>query len=91
MVLIGIIDNEADSLFSYNDGESWATFYRPNYQPLFDLVFASPELEAEAREVCQNDTFCLYDIAATGRVQLGMTTLRGNQELDEIVELSDAG
>ena len=54
-------------------------------------MFASPELEAEARDVCQNDTFCLYDIAATGRVELGMTTLRGNQEFEEIAELSAAG
>ena len=91
MFCTGIIDNETDSLFSYNNGESWATFYRPDYQPLFSLVFASPELEAEAREVCQNDTFCLYDIAATGRVELGMTTLRRNQEFEEIAELSAAG
>ena len=87
----GIISNEDDSLFFYNDVQNWFTFYRPHYTPLFGAVFTSPELEEKAKKLCKNDSFCLYDIAATGRVELGMTTLRGSEDFEELVELSAPG
>ena len=89
--LAGIINNKEDSLFSYRAGENWTTFYRPQYSPLYGPVFATPELKAMAEQLCKNDTFCLYDIAATGRVELGMTTLRGSEDFEELVELSAPG
>ena len=88
---IGIVSNEDDSLFFYVDDEDWATFYRPQYSPLFGPVFASSELEETARKLCKNDTFCLYDIAATGRVEIGMTTLKGSEDFENLIELSAPG
>ena len=51
-------------------------------------MFANPSLEAEAIEACDNDTFCLYDIATTGRMDIGLSTLDGSRNFDEIVQLS---
>ena len=33
----------------------------------------------------------LFDIAATGRVEIGMTTLKGSEDFEELVELSAPG
>ena len=58
---------------------------------MFGAVFTSLELEEKAKKLCKNDNFCLYDIAATGRVELGMTTLTGSEDFEELVELSAPG
>ena len=34
--------------------------------------------------------FCLFDIAATGRTDIGLSTLVGSQTFDDIVALSTA-
>ena len=85
------MNNEDDSLFTYKIGENWTTFYQPQYIPLYESVFPNPALEENAKAVCNNNTFCLYDIAATGRAEIGMTTLRGSDGFDHIVELSAPG
>ena len=58
------------------------------FTPLFMPVFVNESLEAEAKEACNNDTFCLYDIATTGRMDIGLSTLDGSRGFDEIVQLS---
>ena len=83
----GIV-NQEESLFTYQLRENWNTFYDPMFTPLFMPVFANESLEAEAREACNNDTFCLYDIATTGRMDIGLSTLEGSRGFDEIVQLS---
>ena len=83
----GIV-SETESLFTYPLRESWHTYYDPNFTPSFAPVFANPSLEAEAIEACDNDTFCLYDIATTGRMDIGLSTLDGSRSFDEIVQLS---
>ena len=88
---VGIVATERDSIFSYKVGENWTTFHRPNYTPLYGPIFQDAALEKEARETCKNDTFCLYDIAATGRLEIGMATLRGSEQFDQLVELSAPG
>ena len=90
-IIVGIVSNEDDSLFFYDDDNDWAKFYRPQYSPLFGPVFASPELEEKAQKLCKNDSFCLYDIAATGRVEIGMTTLKGSEDFEELVRLAAPG
>jgi len=54
-------------------------------------VFSDPVLEAEARLACNNDTFCLYDIATTGRMDIGLSTLDGSMRFEEILRLSYPG
>jgi len=88
---LGIITDENQSLFSYHRGQSWLDFYDPDFIPAFEPVFSDPMLEVEAILVCKNDTFCLYDIATTGRMDIGLSTLDGSMEFEEILRLSYPG
>lgn len=84
----GIIDDEADSWFTYPSGSRWSDFYQPNFSPMFAATFDDPDLEAEAKEACGEDEFCLFDIAATRRVEIGMATMQGGEDFDRFVEMS---
>ena len=79
-----------DSLFTYSIGESWETYHDDNFSPSYELVFVNPSLESRAMNVCDDDQFCLYDIATTGRLEIGMSTLDGSRSFNEIVQLSYA-
>ena len=87
LALVGIIANPAQSLFTYGADESWGTFYRPDYTPAFGVEFSDPELEEEARAICGDDDLCLFDIAATGDVNIGAATRESGEEQDTITEL----
>ena len=87
----GIISDSDDSLFTYEDGESFDTFYNEDFVPEFEPVFSSPALEEQANSICGSDPFCRFDIAATGRTDIGLTTLQGNIEFETIVNISQPG
>ena len=89
--LPGIIREPDDSIFNYRTDENFMDFFDPDFSAEFQPNFETPELEAEARAACGDDEFCLFDIAATGRMEVGMSTLIGGQILDEIIELSIPG
>ena len=84
----GIIDTPELSLFTYVDGESWADFYDPDFSPVLQPDFVSSELQEEAEELCDGDVSCLFDVAATSRVDIGLSTLVGTQELEQITLMS---
>ena len=78
------------SLFTYSLGENWTTYHDDNFSPSYDPVFVNSSLESQAMNMCDNDQFCLYDIATTGRLEIGMSTLDGSRSFNEIVKLSYA-
>jgi len=82
---------EEQSLFTYLHGDSWRTYYDPNFTPLFNTVFSDPALEVAAISACNGDTSCLYDIATTGRMDIGLSTLDGSIKYEQIVNLSYPG
>ena len=59
----------------------------PAFAPTFDI----PELEVEAIEICGDSAFCLFDIAATKRPEVGMTTAVDNDNFDMVVNMSQPG
>ena len=89
--LAGIIDDPEDSLFTYKPGSNWTIFYDPTFTPTYEPVFSDLDLEAEANELCRGDRFCLFDVAATGRTDIGLATLEGSQNFESIVQLSAPG
>ena len=42
----------------------------------------------EAREACGEDEFCLFDVAATKNVEIGMATMQGGENFDRFMEMS---
>ena len=83
-----IIDDPVNSLFSYEEGKSWADYFDPNFTPAYQPAFPDPALEERAMEICGDDQFCVFDIAATEREEVGMSTMQGNLDLEVITELS---
>ena len=90
-VFIGFINREEQSLFTYKQNFSWESYYDPNFEPLFEPTFSDAVLEQQAMETCGDDVFCLYDVATTGRMDIGLSTLNGSQSFDELVKLSYPG
>ena len=75
-------------MFSYPPGKSWATYYSPLFLPVFQPEFQDADLEMEADRLCGDDIFCLFDVAATGNIEIGLSTLRSSQEIAELERLS---
>ena len=74
-------------MFTYGPRGSWDTFYLPDYTPAFGVEFSNPELEQEAQAICGNDDLCLFDIAATGDINIGAATRQSGEEQETIIEL----
>ena len=77
-----------DSLFTYQFGKDWSTYYHPSFIPLYDINFTNDSLENVAKEICKDDEFCKYDIAATGRSEIGEATYKGGQDFEQLINLS---
>ena len=76
----GILPSAEDSLFYYKGSMKWTDFHDPDFVPTFDPVFASSSLEDQARDLCNGDTACLFDVAATGRLEIGSSALSASEE-----------
>ena len=58
-----------DSLFYYAPGESYWTFARTEFQPLFledVLANMTTAQRTKAEETCEDNKECLFDFAVTG-------------------------
>ena len=85
------MDSPLDSLFTYQPGESWITFYDPYFVPVFEPVFSSPQLEQQANDLCGDDLECRFDVAATERVDIGEVSVDTGRQIEEILELQIPG
>ncbi len=56
--------------------------------PTFEVTFSDASLEQSAIDICGDDLFCRFDIATTGSTTIGLSTLMGGQEFDQIVNNS---
>ena len=59
---------------------NWTDFHDPDFIPTFNPNFMDSELENQARDVCNGDTACLFDVAATGRLEIGSSALSAREE-----------
>ena len=55
---------------------------------MFGATFTNATLEKEAKEICGDDKFCLFDIAATGRVEIGAATMEEVKMVETIEEMT---
>ena len=58
-------------MFYYKGNKTWSDFYDYGFVPVFSPTFDDPELERQAREMCGDVSACLFDVAATGRLDIG--------------------
>ena len=59
--------------------------------PVYDVTFGDPTLQEMAEEMCNGNQLCLYDIASTGRFEIGQTTVQDASQIDNAIELSVLG
>ena len=67
-VYSGRIEN-VDSLFHYAPGESYSTFARTEFQPLFleDVLANMTDVQrTKAEQTCGENIECVFDFAVTG-------------------------
>lgn len=70
---------------------NWTDFHDPNFSPIFTPTFTDPGLEARAMELCAGDDACLYDVAVTNRLDIGLATRLGSEELAMFAALTAPG
>lgn len=85
---VGIIADTANSLFTYDQSDSFTTYHHPNYVPAFEISFASSTLQSDAVANCLDNSPCLFDVAATGILQVGVATLKEMENINTINESS---
>ena len=85
---VGIITSSDESLFTYPFTKDWKSFYYPSFSPIYTISFSNSTLEKKAKEICRDDEFCLFDIAATGRVEIGEATVTDGQDFELLINLS---
>ena len=74
----GRIQGDVDSLFHYAPGESYSTFARTSFTPLFIedvLKNMTAAKRAVATNMCGDNKECLFDFAVTGNLILYSTWL----------------
>ena len=59
--------------------------------PIYQPVFSDTSLQQQATEVCGTDLECLFDMAATGRRDIGQVSVEVEQEIEEILQLQVPG
>ena len=51
---------------------------------MFEATFTNTTLEEEAKKICGEDVSCLFDVAATGRLEIGMATMNAVEMVNTI-------
>ena len=88
----GINGDPSLSLFTYRSFQSFDTFFEPGFSAEFDPLFPTEALELQALELCgEQDAFCLFDIAVTGRLSVGNATKRAGRLWEQTTLLTQPG
>ena len=68
--------NQSQSLFTYAHHESVDTYSKPDFEPMFadNITWHNDSLRQKAEEECGDDHECLFDVASTNDLSVGMVT-----------------
>ena len=83
----------SDSLFTYEEGKDHSSYFDVVYLPIFlDQVdfdnltlFDNVTLREEARDVCGDNKQCLFDIYTTGKVSIGLASVRAVESFIAVI------
>lgn len=80
VIIITGATSASDSLFTYEEGKDHSSYFDVGYPPIFldqdDLVFDNSSLEEQARDVCGDNKQYLFDIHTTGKVSIGLASIK---------------
>ena len=68
--------NESQSLFTYAQNENASTYAIPDFTPMFgdNITWQNETIRKEAEALCGNDNECLFDVASTNDLSVGLAT-----------------
>ena len=78
-------------MFTYQFQQSWSAFNFPSFTAVYEPSYINSTLEEKANEICGDDVFCKFDIAATGRVEIGEGTYQKGIDFERLINLSKPG
>ena len=81
----GRVEKASRSLFPRIPQEEWDELNDPSFVPVFQPKFTSSELNATATTVCRGEEECLFDVAASGRLEVGLATLEFVKEYNKFL------
>ena len=73
--------NTSESIMFYEANTSHSTYQNASFVPMFIPQFSSPADEKTAQAICDNNSQCLLDYAATGNIQLATATNNNSQAI----------
>lgn len=81
-IVLGQI-NQSQSLFAYAKNESVDTFAKLDFGPMFadNIKWHNDSLRLKAEAQCGDDYECLFDVASTRDLSIGMVTKDINIQL----------
>lgn len=67
-----------NSLFTYDEGKGHSFYFDVDYVPIFfdqdNFVFENVTLDQQARDMCDDNKQCMFDIHTTGKLSVGMAS-----------------
>ena len=70
------MENEADSILCYKEGLSFNEYFKADWAPQLYIMFSSEAERQNAREICENNTYCMFDLSSHGDVNVARDTLK---------------
>lgn len=80
-----------NSLFSYIRGQSSANFSDPTFIPVFDVSELPFSNMVGVHEACGDSLECLFDVGATGDIEIGQVSVQVQIVYNETIEMSLPG
>ena len=83
---LGIVSKN-DTLFTYRGGKDYDDYVDPGFTPVFledaESIFLSSTLQKETKKICGDNKQCMFDIAVSGKTNIGQVTLNSINNLKE--------
>ena len=80
-----------ESLFTYIFGQSPSTFDNRTFTPVFDISDLPFNVTDVVQQTCGDNLECLFDVGATGRIEVGQATRNTQRIYNETIMLSQPG
>ena len=74
-------------MFTYRGGKDYDDYVDPGFTPVFledaESIFSNSTLQKETKKICGDNKQCMFDIAVSGKTNIGQVTLNSISNLKE--------
>ena len=80
-----------ESLFTYDSGQSSEIFNDLTFAPVLDIADLPFSNMSGVAETCGDNLECLFDVGATGDIEVGQVSVQVQKTYNETIEISRPG